>query len=272
MPEKVTIQKGTVQETLVFPLYGRSVARKMMPELFKDTEAEKIMAKMDYDFSAANMGKLPAYVYGTRQELLILGAKEYLEKYPDAIVVNLGCGLDTSFSFIDNGRCRYINLDLPDVIALREKLFDLKDRENNLAHDALDFGWMDKIGAGENDHVFIFSGGVLYYFKPEDVKALIDAMAMRFPGGCYLFDYENEKMVARSNSMVKKTGNKGAEMYYWVNNGKEEISAYSAAIESVEIINSLPKEYSKLPFVPKLMFKLELGKEMMAFAKVNFKK
>ena len=271
MSEKVSIQKGTVQETLVLPLYGRSLAHRMLPEIFRDTEAEKIMAKMDYDFSTANMGKLPAYVYGTRQELLIAEVKKYLEQYPETIVVNLGCGLDTSFSFIDNGRCRYVNLDLPDVIALREKLFDLKERESNLAHDALDYAWMDKIGAGENDRAFIFSGGVLYYFHPEQVRSLIDAMAKRFPGGCYCFDYESEKMVAQSNRMVKKTGNKGAEMYYWVNDGRAEIPAYSDAIASVEIINTLPEEYKKLPLAPKLMFKLELGKEMMAFARVNFK-
>ena len=271
MSEKVTIQKGTVQETLVFPLYGRSVANEKDPELFKDTEAKKIMAKMDYDFTTANMGTLPAYVYGVRQDMLVSAAKEYLEKYPDAIVVDLGCGLDTAFAYIDNGKCRLVNLDLPDVIALREKLFDLNDRESNLAHDAMDFSWMDKIGAGERDHVFIFSGGVLYYFQPEDVKTLIDAMAKRFPGGCYFYDYENEKMTARSNKMVKKSGNNGAEMFYWVNDARKEIPAYSDAIESVEIVNKLPEKYKKLPFVPRLMFNLELGKEMMAFAKVNFK-
>ena len=271
MAEKVTIQKGTVQETLVFPLYGRSIANEKNPELFRDTRAKQIMEKMDYDFSSANMGTLPAYVYGVRHEMLVAAAKEYLEKYPDAVVVNLGCGLDTSFTFIDNGKCRYVNLDLPDVIALREKLFDTGERESNLAHDALDFSWMDRIGAGENDRVFIFSGGVLFYFQPSDVKALIAAMAERFPGGCFVFDFESEKMVAQSNKMVKKSGNKGAEMYFWLNDARNELPAYSGAISSVEIVNTLPEEYRKLPFIPRLMFKLELGKEMMGFAKIHFK-
>ena len=60
--EKVTIQKGTVQETLAFPLYGRSVANQKYPQLFRDTEAAKIMAKMDYDFSNSNMGSIPCIV------------------------------------------------------------------------------------------------------------------------------------------------------------------------------------------------------------------
>ena len=271
MSGKVTIKKGTVQETLVFPLYGRRIANEKHPEIFRDTRAKQIMEKMDYDFSTANMGTLPAYVYGVRHEMMVAAAKQYLDTWPEAVVVDLGCGLDTSFPFIDNGRCRYVNLDLPDVIALREQLFDLGERESNLAHDALDLSWMDKIGAGEKDRVFIFSGGVLYYFQPRDVKALIDAMARRFPGGCLFYDFESEKMVAQSNRMVKKSGNKGAEMYYWVNDARTEIPAYSDAIKSVEVINRLPKQYDRLPLLPRLMFKLELGKEMMGFAKVDFK-
>ena len=270
MADKVTIQKGTVQETLVFPLYGRKVAHDMKPGIFSDNGEKEIMERMDYDFKNANMGTLPCYVYGVRQDFLVLEAKKFLEQYPDAIIVDIGCGLDTSYPAIDNGKCRYVNLDLPDVIELREKLIPLGEREVNLAHDALDFSWMDKIGASEGDRVFCFSGGVMFYFHPEDVQALIDAMAKKFKGGSYLFDFENEGLTARSNKMVKKSGNKGAEMYFWLNDAKNELSAYSDHIESVEILKTLPEKYNKLPFLPKLMFKVELGREMMAFAKVNF--
>ncbi len=124
-----------------------------------------------------------------RHEFLVTEAKHYLEKHPDAIIVNLGCGLDTSFSFIDNGRCRYINLDLPEVIEMREKLFTLRARESDLAHDAMDFSWMEKIGAVEGSHVYIIAGGFFYYFKSEEAKSLIAAMAARFKRGGLVFDY-----------------------------------------------------------------------------------
>ena len=270
-PEKITIKKGTVQETLAFPLYGRSIANKKYPEMFHDTEAAKIMARMDYDFSNSNMGSIPSIVYGIRHEMLVSGAKNYLREYPDAIIVNLGCGLDTSFTFIDNGKCRYVNLDLPDVIELREKLFDLKTREMNLAHSALDMTWMEKIGAGPADHVFIISGGVLFYFKPEDVRSMVDAIARRFHKGGFIYDFENKKMAGLSNRMVKRSGNHGAEMYYWIENAAQELPQYSEAIESVRIISQIPDEYKTLPLIPRMILNYELKKGMMGFAELRFK-
>lgn len=271
MNDKVTIQKGTVQETLAFPLYGRSVANQKYPQLFHDTEAAKIMSRMDYDFSKSNMGSIPSIVYGIRHEALVAAAKDYLKEYPDAIIVNLGCGLDTSFIFIDNGKCRYVNLDLPDVIELREKLFYLHDREMNLPHSALDFNWMDKIGASKNDHVFVISGGVLFYFKPEDVKALIDAMAKHFPKGGFIFDFENKTMAGMSNRMVKKSGNHGAEMYYWLQDAEAEIMAYSDHIRSVSLRNPMTPEYKILPFAARMILNIEVKNHMMGFAELRFK-
>jgi len=271
MEDKVTITKGTVQETLVFPLYGRYMANKMYPQLFKDTAAKTLMDRMDYDFSTSDMGKGPSMVYGMRLDLVVEAAKEYLQRYPDAIIVNLGCGLDAPFEFMDNGTCRYVNLDFPDVIELRERLMDLRDREMNLASDAMDLSWMDKIGADEDSHVFIFSTGVLFYFKPEDVRKLIDTMAKRFHGGCLMFDFENEKMVAKSNRMVRESGNKGAEMYYWLNDASREIPAYSDSIEKVDIMHKLPDRYSCIPFLYRCFFNMGAKKETMTFAKVWFR-
>ncbi len=46
-----------------------------------------------------------------------------------AAVVNLGCGLDDTFSRVDNGQCRGYNLDMPDVIAVRNELLPAAERE-----------------------------------------------------------------------------------------------------------------------------------------------
>lgn len=100
MNNKVTISKVTHQETLFFPLYGRKIANEKYPQVFNDTQAEEIMAKTDYDFSTTKMGSILCIIYGIRQEIMVAGAKEYLKSYPDAVIVNLGCGLDTSFSAV----------------------------------------------------------------------------------------------------------------------------------------------------------------------------
>lgn len=128
---KVHIEKNTVQETLVIPLYARMLCTKQYPNLFQDTRAADMMAQMDYDFSKLEQkGKGIMYRFGAletamRQYDLAWEVRDYLKNHPKAAVVNLGCGLDLTGESCDNGSCKIYNLDFPDVIALREQLFPI---------------------------------------------------------------------------------------------------------------------------------------------------
>ena len=73
MKEKVTIKRGTPQETLMFPLYGRYKANQMYPQLFKDVTAKEIISRIDYDIEQSDMGKGPQFVYGMRQDVAAFG-------------------------------------------------------------------------------------------------------------------------------------------------------------------------------------------------------
>ena len=202
---KYHIEKNTVQETLIIPLFGRLVCSERFPELFSDPEAERICNSLDYDFeekrkkmeSAA--GLFGALEVAQRQYDLRCEADDYLKTHPKAAVVNLGCGLDDTFSKVDNGLCRGYNLDLPDVIAVRNELLPAGVREQNLACDLNDFSWMDRIDA--SDGAVFFAAGVFYYFRTEEVKKLFSAMAERFPGAVLAFDACNE----RGAKLMRKT-------------------------------------------------------------------
>ena len=97
---KYHIEKNTVQETLVIPLYARKKAAENFPNLYEDKTAAKIIEEIDYDFSAVEKtsGKT-MYRFGflevaMRQNDLAIEIKDYLKDRPKAAVVNLGCGLD----------------------------------------------------------------------------------------------------------------------------------------------------------------------------------
>ncbi len=271
MREKVTIKKGTPQETLMLPLYGRYKANQMYPGLFKDTTAREIIDRIDYDIEQSDMGKGPQIVYGMRQDIAERTVHRFLAEHPDGILVNLGCGLDTIFDHVDNGKCRFVNVDFPEVIEFRRKLFEPKEREINIGKDANDHTWMDGIGYNPGDRVLIFSLGVLFYFQPEDVKKLIDAIGKRFPGARMCFDYENAKMLQRSNKAVIKTGNKGAWMPFSLEDARTEVAAFSDTVESVSVMKEMPQGYEVLPFFYKWYFKRCLRTESMTFAEVRFR-
>ena len=194
--KKYHIENNSVQETLIIPLYARLVCSRYYPDLFDDPEAEMICASLDYDFE--NNGKamestaerFGALEVAQRQYDLICEIKEYLKEYPEASIVNLGCGLDDTFAKTDNGSCRAYNIDLPDVVAIRNDILGQKEREENLAYDLRDDAWMDQIN--KEHGVIFFASGVFYYLKTEEVREIINGIARRFPGSVLVFDSCNE--------------------------------------------------------------------------------
>lgn len=207
---KYHIEKNTVQETLVIPLFGRLVCSERFPQLFSDPEARRICDSLDYDFAETRkkMGS-PAGLFGAlevaqRQYDLGCEVKACLKEHPKAAVVNLGCGLDDTFRKCDNGLARGYNVDLPDVIRVRDELLPAGERERNLACDLNDHTWMEQIDA--SDGAVFFAAGVFYYFRTEEVKRLFSAMAGRFPGAVLVFDSCN----ARGAKLMRRTWLKGA--------------------------------------------------------------
>ena len=224
---KYHIAKNSVQETLIIPLLGRLVCSERFPKLFSDPEAKRICDSLDYDFAEkrkkmeSTAGLFGALEVAQRQYDLCCEVESYLKGHPKAAVVNLGCGLDDTFRKCDNGLCRGYNVDLPDVIRVRNDLLPVKEREQNLAFDLNDFGWMDQID-GSNGAVF-YAAGVFYYFRTADVKKLFQAMAERFPGGVLVFDSCN----ARGAKLMRKTWLKEA--------GITDASAYFSLEDESEL-------------------------------------
>jgi len=237
--EKTHIEKNTVQETLVIPLYGRKLCTELFPNLFEDRKAVELIDRIDYDFSELEKrAGSTAYRFGAlevamRENDLMIEAKSYLDKHPRAAIVNLGCGLDQTAENCDNGQCRIYNIDLPDVIDVRNTLLPESERVKNIAADLNDFSWFDEINA-ENGACFI-AAGVFYYFRKDDIKKLFNAMAKHFPGGKLCFDAANERAVKiMLKTWVKEAGITSIADYFSVNSIENDILPWlkNAAVSS----------------------------------------
>ena len=234
---KYHIENNTVQETLVIPLFARLICSEHFPELFSDPEARHICDSLDYDFAEKRKKmESPAGLFGAlevaqRQYDLRCEVEDYLMNHPKAAVVNLGCGLDDTFSKVDNGQCQGYNLDLPDVIRVRDELLSAGDREKNVACDLNDFAWMDNIDAA--DGAVFFAAGVFYYFKIEDVRRLFAAMAERFPGAVLAFDSCNERGAKlMRKTWLKEAGITDVSAFFSLENEKE-VETWSRRFASV---------------------------------------
>ena len=167
---KYKIEKNTVQETLILPLYSRKLCTELYPNLYRDETAVRLFDQIDYDFSEAEknsrslMQCFGALEVAMRQNDLAWEVRAYLKNHPCAAVVNLGCGLDNTGRACDNGRCKIYNLDFPDVIALRQQLLPAGEREQNIPCDLKDPAWFDKIDA---------SGGAVFFVHRDLCKVQI---------------------------------------------------------------------------------------------------
>ena len=233
---KYRIEKNTVQETLIIPLYARKMCSEMYPNLFQDKTALRLMDAVDYDFSTLEkksrslMQRFGFLEVAMRQNDLSIEVREYLKTHPTAAVVNLGCGLDSTGRNCDNGRCRIYNLDFPDVIAVRDELLPAGEREENIPCNLNDTAWFGRIDASGG--AVFFAAGVFYYFLKDQVKALVQAMADAFPGAVLAFDAANEKAV----KLMLKTWLKDAEIkdvgaYFAVSDAKSEIGTWDSRLQ-----------------------------------------
>lgn len=192
MSKKLTIQKGTVQETLLIPLYGRKICNEAFPALYTDPYADELIDSLDYDFSAMEkQSKSIFYQFGAlesamRQLDMQWEIDDYLKIHPNASVVNVGCGLDQTGRHYLNGQRKVYNVDFPDIIEAREQLTAPKEYEINISTDINDLSWTDQIDA--QNGVVLFAAGVMHYFKKEQVTSIVRHFAKVFRGGRFIFD------------------------------------------------------------------------------------
>lgn len=230
------IEKGSIQETLMLPLYARKICMDAYPDLFGDETCQALIDKLEYDFGYIDkrISLFAALEGGIRHYDLICEIKDYLKTHPRACVVNLGCGLDTSFALADNGLARGYNLDQPDVIALRNDLLPESEREKNIACDLNDVSWFDAIDFNPKEGAVFISGGVFYYFRYNDVKVLVQQMARRFKGSRLVFDATNPVGLQFLMRVYLDKWDFGSTMiFFCLRDAEKEILAWSPHIEQV---------------------------------------
>lgn len=176
-----------VSATTLWTLHNRATEAKRPGGDITDPYAIAVFDAIDYDY--LKFGR-PNQSHALRARTFDGAAARYLRAHPGASVVALAEGLQTSFWRLDAaGHCddvKWYSVDLPSVMALRERLLPSDPRIVNLAQSALDRSWMDHVDASNG--VFITAEGLFMYLQPDEVRALIADCAERFPGGQLIFD------------------------------------------------------------------------------------
>jgi O-methyltransferase involved in polyketide biosynthesis len=188
MEVRVPVQLGTVQETLLVPLWARARECDEDRPVLQDPTSLEILNQLDYDFApldGARASQLGCCVRGAQVDRWL---QQFLDRHPEGTVIELGVGLNSRFERVDNGRARWFELDLPDAMELRREFFTDTSKRTMLSGSALDDDWIERVRSESQGPYFIASEGMLVYLDTREVRGLFDRVADAFPGAMFAYD------------------------------------------------------------------------------------
>ncbi len=237
MEQKIKVKKGTIEETLLLPLWGRAYETQRKKPRLMDEKAVEIIKSIDYDFSEIEKTQsLSQHGWVARSMHTDKMVRAFIEKHPEATIVNIGCGLDTTFSRIDNGKILFYELDLPDVITLRKNFYEDSERHQSIASSFLETEWFDNIVV--QDGLLFLAGGVLMYFEEEQIKEFFIAVADHFPTCDFYFDSLSPTCLKMAKKAVLKKGGMGMKQEGgW---GLKPVKSLETWDNRIRVIDAIP--------------------------------
>jgi O-methyltransferase involved in polyketide biosynthesis len=185
----VTVELGGVPETLLWTLYHRSIEARRPDAILKDPRAVSLVEEIDYPFAErfgpGDRGPLSQW-QALRVRTFDREIRRFLGVYPGGTVVALGEGLETQFWRVDNGTVRWLTVDVPEAVEVRDRLLPRGERQDIVTASALDDAWMNAVDPSRG--LLITAQGLFMYFALDDVVDLIERCAERLSPSTLVFD------------------------------------------------------------------------------------
>lgn len=250
MSDKIKIQLGRVQETLLLPLVSRAKETEYKHPLLNDTKAVELFNQLDVGRQKLlkNITEIGIHGLCYRAYKMDEAINTFLQKHPHGKILDIGAGLDTTYYRCDNGKALWYDLDLPDSIALRTQLLPPpNNRVKYIAKSMLDYSWIDDIGDISNG-LFITIPGVLPYFKEDDVKTFLTTIAPKLKGGEIMFDVISQFGKFFVDMRIKRAGMKEAHLEWGILDPKTvtDWSKHIELVRTIKIFEALPKSNLRL--------------------------
>ena len=143
---------GVVENTLFVPMLGRIYASESCPRVLYDSKALELKKKLPPELLEQDrQSQYTLLASAARSANMDRFIRAFLARRPDGVIVQLGCGLETTYDRCDNGRTRWYAVDLPHVVAYRRTLLPEPERETYLAGDAFGDAWLRRVRADAPD-------------------------------------------------------------------------------------------------------------------------
>ncbi|RDI49596.1 class I SAM-dependent methyltransferase [Nocardia mexicana] len=193
--------------TMLATLYGRALDYRRDDPILGDEEADKAVRRIDYDFGSLGITADGAAGVAMRAKIIDDWAAEYLLEHPDAIVLHLGCGMDSRvFRFDPPPTVEWFDIDYPEVVELRTRIYPDRAHYHTIGTPVTELDWLDRIPSDRP--ALIVAEGLTMYLDPAEGGELLRQLVAKFPSGhliCDVFSRLGIKM-QKANPVVRKSG------------------------------------------------------------------
>lgn len=230
---KIKVDLDGVQKTLFMPVWARAVETLKDSPILIDNTSVRIIDTIDYDFSPMyqNVPELSQISWIARCLRFDQIVMEFIKNHPNGTIVNIGCGLDTSFERINSSSIIWYDLDLPDVIELKKKFINESNNRKFISSSFLDTKWFEEISIREK--VLFISAGVFVYFDESVIREFIIKVADKFIESELFFDVTSPKGVEIANQVIQQSGLDSRSFFKWGLTDKSVIPSWDHRINLV---------------------------------------
>ena len=166
-----------VNKTLYIPLYGKAcVSKKGI--ILDDKTAEQIWEKEGFELKGKSKSKWLAYYMGMRSAVFDNWMKEQMKADKEAVILHIGCGMDSRINRVGANGHTWYDVDFPDVIKERKLYYKEDEFYHMIESDARENAWIQSLPS-DKDAIIVMEG-VCMYFKPEELKRLLNDLTNHF--------------------------------------------------------------------------------------------
>lgn len=210
----------SVNKTLYIPLYGKAyVSRKGI--ILQDPKAEEIWAAEGFKLKGKSGSKWLAYYMGMRSAVFDCWLTHRMEEIPDAVILHIGCGMDSRIERVGTRDHRWFDIDFPDVVSERKHYYRESEHYKMLGADVRNADWLEQIPRG---NAIIIMEGVSMYLRPEELKRMLAEICAYFEKVSLLMDCYTE-FAAKASKVKNPINDVGVTQVYgiddpiWVEGG-----------------------------------------------------
>jgi O-methyltransferase involved in polyketide biosynthesis len=234
------------RETLLITLYGRALQSRRVEPILRDEWAEAAVDRLDYDFAKLKMSESDSLAIAARAREFDMLTARFIAAHPTATVLHLGCGLDSRVLRVEppESVC-WFDVDYPDVIELRRRLFPLRSGYRMIGTSLADVDWIR--GLPGDQPVFVVAEGVTMYLTEHIVKSLLQAVVEHFPSGEVAFDVHNRRLVGFTTRARADMKGNGASFGWGIDDPREITTLVPRLKLIAQTANTALDGYSMMP-------------------------